>query len=259
LQLAKFGIKTVSVRSLPISMVQGHWPKPVTFAPGLTAPYPTTPNILPLQLLKIGMTVIAGIPAELTTMAGRRLRTAILGEMEEVGVTLCALATYANGYSQYITTKEEYDKQHYEGASVLFGPQTLAVYIEHYRQLTQQLQRGERIQTGLRPPYLFNTIPVLRRLTVRNLSASSISVSFFKQSSRLMLWSFAKTKIAPNRDQVIVLPRHIDQAKARLSNRQIIEQIRIHDLVTITIDGIAVISKYSPPAYPTSQDGVYPM
>ena len=45
------------------------------------------------------------------------------------------LSTYANDYAQYITTKEEYDMQHYEGASTPFGPQTLAAYTQAYEQL----------------------------------------------------------------------------------------------------------------------------
>lgn len=39
-----------------------------------------------------------------------------------------AVSNYTNGYSGYVTTAEEYAAQHYEGASTLYGPNTLAAY-----------------------------------------------------------------------------------------------------------------------------------
>src|SRR5580704_13633016 len=48
-------------------------------------------------------------------MAGRRLRVAVLDALIETEAKHLTMATYANDYSQYVTTKEEYDMQHYEG------------------------------------------------------------------------------------------------------------------------------------------------
>jgi neutral ceramidase len=42
---------------------------------------------------------------------------------------------YANAYSGYVTTPEEYDLQHYEGASTLYGPHTLAAYRQTFGML----------------------------------------------------------------------------------------------------------------------------
>ena len=81
-----------------------------------------------MQLLRVGTFAVLGIPGELTTMAGRRLRTTVLDAMSAAGVRYVALGTYANEYSQYVTTIEEYASQQYEGASTLFGPHTLAAY-----------------------------------------------------------------------------------------------------------------------------------
>ena len=68
-------------------------------------------------------------------MAGRRLRDTILNELKGTDVKYLAMAAYANDYSQYVTTKEEYDMQHYEGASNLFGPFTLHAYQQEFRKL----------------------------------------------------------------------------------------------------------------------------
>ncbi|WP_039780173.1 neutral/alkaline non-lysosomal ceramidase N-terminal domain-containing protein [Acaryochloris sp. CCMEE 5410] len=106
-------------RKLTRDFVDGHAPKPIAFAPGLadseTDYYPITPKEVPIQILKIGNLVLTGIPGEITTMAGRRLRSTVQAALK---ADYLALATYANAFSQYITTFEEYQAQHYEGASL---------------------------------------------------------------------------------------------------------------------------------------------
>jgi neutral ceramidase len=132
-------------------MKQGHKPKPIVLAQGLAEPHPLSPQVLPLQIIKIGNLVLAGIPAEITTMAGRRLKEAILGSLSETGINYLALATYANAYAGYITTKEEYDVQHYEGASTHFGPYTLMAFQQEFRKLARALKVGKKVLAGPNP------------------------------------------------------------------------------------------------------------
>lgn len=40
------------------------------------------------------------------------------------------IAGLTNTYSSYVTTREEYAAQRYEGASTIFGPSTLDAYIQ---------------------------------------------------------------------------------------------------------------------------------
>lgn len=79
----------------------------------------------PVQLLRIGQLYLIGIPAEVTIVAGLRLRrtvAAIVGaELRDVLV-----AGYSNGYLHYVTTPEEYEEQRYEGGSTMFGRWELA-------------------------------------------------------------------------------------------------------------------------------------
>jgi neutral ceramidase len=99
--------------------------KPVVVQGGLIG---WLPNILPVQLVQIGHVAIVALPAEFTTMAGHRVRKQLEKSMEKYGVKAVIFAGYANGYSSYVTTEEEYALQHYEGASTLFGPKTLRAY-----------------------------------------------------------------------------------------------------------------------------------
>ena len=49
-------------------------------------PYQWHPEIVDLQLLRIGQLVIAAVPGEFSTMAGRRLREMIENESEGLGM-----------------------------------------------------------------------------------------------------------------------------------------------------------------------------
>lgn len=129
-------------------MRQGHFPKPIVLAQGLAEPYPLSPEVLPLQIIRIGNLVLLGIPFELTTMAGRRLRESMLGILESVGINNLVLATYANAYAGYVTTKEEYDIQHYEGASTHFGPYTLMALQQEFGKLAAAMKTEKNISAG---------------------------------------------------------------------------------------------------------------
>jgi neutral ceramidase len=131
----------ISLDSTPVSelsdeQVAGHHPKPIAIYPK-----DFVPTQLPMQILKIGNLVIPAIPAELTTMAGRRFKQSTLEAFAGTEVQYLALGTYSNAYSQYITTKEEYEHQSYEGASTLFGPYTLEAYQQIFLELAKRLKQ----------------------------------------------------------------------------------------------------------------------
>lgn len=132
-------------------MKKGHFPKPIILAQGLAEPYPLSPEVLPLQIIRIGNLILLGTPFELTTMAGRRLRESILELLKSSGIDQLILATYANGYSGYVTTKEEYDVQHYEGASTHFGPHTLMALQQEFGKLASDMKDGKSVPTGPEP------------------------------------------------------------------------------------------------------------
>lgn len=102
------------------------------------------PNIVATQLALIGNVAIAAVPGEFTTMSGRRLRNAVKevlienGADEDVRVIVGGLS---NIYSDYIATPEEYQIQRYEGASTIYGPHTLTIYVEQYKKLANALMK----------------------------------------------------------------------------------------------------------------------
>ncbi len=106
---------------------------------GITRQTPWEPEVLQIQIVVIGQLAIVGIPAEITTIAGQRLRKTIADVLKERGVTEVMLSPYANGYSGYITTYEEYQCQAYEGGHTVFGKWTLAAYQTKFSALAKEL------------------------------------------------------------------------------------------------------------------------
>jgi neutral ceramidase len=120
-----------------------HFPKPILLDVGeMTSPYLWTPNVVDVQVLRVGQLVIIVSPGEATTMAGRRWKEAIHESAASLALSgsssvdpVVVIGGPANSYTHYIATPEEYGIQRYEGASTLYGPYTLNAYINltlHY-------------------------------------------------------------------------------------------------------------------------------
>lgn len=124
-------------------------PKAILFATGLAKP-PAQEQVLPLGLVRIGQLVLVVGPAEFTTMAGRRIRAAVA---EELGVAphYVVIAGYANDYAGYVTTREEYESQQYEGGHTLYGPWTEAGYRQEYVRLARALKTGQPVESRSTP------------------------------------------------------------------------------------------------------------
>ncbi len=111
-----------------------HGAKPILLDVGeITRPYLWTPNVVDVQILRVGQLLITVSPGEATTMAGRRWKAAIKREADGMGLSedpaIVVLGGPANSYTHYIATEEEYAVQRYEGASTLYGPHTLNAHI----------------------------------------------------------------------------------------------------------------------------------
>ncbi|MFD2229839.1 neutral/alkaline ceramidase [Alkalimarinus sediminis] len=142
-----------------------HAPKAVLIAQGKTTPYPWTPEVLPLSLHKIGQLGILAVPAEFTIMSGRRLMNTVESVLSEQ-LDYTVVAGLSNAYSGYVTTKEEYDIQHYEGGSTHFGPWTLAAYQQSFYQLAaNMLPAGQSPAPNLQPVPFPAIEPIPRDLT----------------------------------------------------------------------------------------------
>ncbi|WP_170136305.1 neutral/alkaline ceramidase [Nannocystis exedens] len=119
-----------------------HEEKTILLPVGRMLPYPWSPTILPAQVLRLGGLAIIPAPFEITTISGRRLRSSVLAALAGTGVTRAVIAGLSNGYSSYVTTREEYAIQHYEGAFTQFGPWTLAAWQQEFSAVAEALRDG---------------------------------------------------------------------------------------------------------------------
>ncbi|MEU4390297.1 neutral/alkaline ceramidase [Kribbella sp. NPDC023855] len=110
-----------------------------------------TPDIVPIQLVKLGQFHLVAVPGEVTIVAGLRLRRTVAAELG-VSIENVLIQGYANAYAQYVTTPEEYQLQQYEGGSTLFGKYTLPAYQQEFAGLAKALKAGTPVPIGTHPP-----------------------------------------------------------------------------------------------------------
>lgn len=116
-----------------------HFPKPIPWFIDIgETSLLSSPEILPISIVKIGQMGLLAVPAEFTITSGRRLKDTV-SQVPDTGLEHLVIAGYANSFSGYVATKEEYDLQHYEGASTHFGPWTLAAYQQAFDILAKSL------------------------------------------------------------------------------------------------------------------------
>ena len=97
------------------------------------------PRVLPLQVLRLGDTVLAGVPFEVTMGAGRRFEAAMRAGTDGAGIERVVVSSVANEYFGYVTTPEEYELQYYEGGHTLYGDETQPFLQAHLARLATEV------------------------------------------------------------------------------------------------------------------------
>ena len=102
----------------------------------------------PLQIMRFGSLAIAGVPFELTYEQANRITAVLEKTLAPAGVKKVIISTHANAYSQYVTTREEFAAQHYEGSTCLFGPWSGAALTQELDKLAQGIVSGVKADKG---------------------------------------------------------------------------------------------------------------
>jgi neutral ceramidase len=111
------------------------------------------PSYAQVMVLRLGNRVIGAVPAEVTTMAGRRMREQMLASARAAGlpVTAALILGHANGYMEYVTTAEEYTAQYYEGGSTIYGPGEAAMFGRVLGRLAAAVSTGDSLPATAAP------------------------------------------------------------------------------------------------------------
>ncbi|WP_083666344.1 neutral/alkaline ceramidase [Saccharomonospora sp. CUA-673] len=112
--------------------------------------YPWVQEKFPVQLMRVGELYLVGVPGEATVASGLRLRQTVA---DAVGADLdnVLVAGFSNAYFHYVTTPEEYDAQHYEGGSTLFGRWQLPALQQTAHGLATAMRDGKNVPIGDTP------------------------------------------------------------------------------------------------------------
>ncbi|XP_073992956.1 neutral ceramidase isoform X2 [Rhodnius prolixus] len=134
-------------------------PKPILLSTGeMNFPFEWQPSVVSTQLVQLGFIAIACVPGEFTTMSGRRLREKVASCLGLDHPERVIIAGLCNTYSDYITTPEEYQVQRYEGASTIFGPHTLTIYLNQFSKLAEHIKKNTTPSPGPEVPESFSDL-----------------------------------------------------------------------------------------------------
>lgn len=117
-------------------------PKDIFLLTGKLKPHPWLPNIIPLQIFRIGTVTLIGVPGEITTVGGETLRAVVTNALGNKDMSQVIIAGLSNTYTGYITTHEEYEQQVYEGGFTVYGPWTLSAYLQGFHDLANEMQHN---------------------------------------------------------------------------------------------------------------------
>ena len=101
----------------------------------------TLPQVFQFGVYRLGDVLIGSVPVEPTTEVGALIRETILMSAPD-GVERAIAVSLANGYSSYVASAEEYEAQHYEGGSTLYGPGTAEMLAYELGRLATSLRSG---------------------------------------------------------------------------------------------------------------------
>jgi neutral ceramidase len=117
---------------------------------------------IPVQLVRLGQLYLIGVPAEVTIVAGLRLRRAVAA-IAGAPLAHVLVAGYSNGYVHYVTTPEEYAGQRYEAGSTMYGKWELAALVQTASRLASAMRDGVPVERGTPPPDLSERVKPGRR------------------------------------------------------------------------------------------------
>jgi hypothetical protein len=103
-------------------------------------------------VVRIGSRLIAGMPAEVTTMAARQMRDSMVRAIRIPGrVEHALVVSVTNGFLEYVTTSDEYAAQYYEGGSTLYGPASAVMFARALAGLVRTLSAGDSLPDRAAP------------------------------------------------------------------------------------------------------------
>lgn len=100
------------------------------------------PQAVPLTALRLGDRMLVTWPGEATVGVGRMVRAGVLAATQAAGIKQVVFTGYAGEYLDYWTTPQEYEAQHYEGGSTVYGEYASVLVSNAIVDLASRLVQG---------------------------------------------------------------------------------------------------------------------
>ncbi|WP_188113584.1 neutral/alkaline non-lysosomal ceramidase N-terminal domain-containing protein [Nocardioides humilatus] len=101
------------------------------------------PQDVPLTALRLGDRMLVTWPGEATVGVGKLVRNSVLATTAASGIKQVVFTGYAGEYLDYWTTPQEYEAQHYEGGSTVYGQYASLLVRDAIVDLAGRLVRGQ--------------------------------------------------------------------------------------------------------------------
>lgn len=123
------------------------WKRPAPDVAQDLSPTRDFPLSFTLQAIRVNDLLLVTVPGAMTTELGQRLKQVILQTAQQTNQTTTHVAVVglANQYASYFTTPEEYELQHYEGASTLYGPASGLLVIARLIHLVEHMASSHTV------------------------------------------------------------------------------------------------------------------
>lgn len=140
------------------------------------------PETAQLTMVRIGDALFASVPAEITTVLGRKMKSTMARSVTGWTPRHYAVIGLANGFLQYVTTEAEYQRQDYESGSNLYGPKTGAFLVRRLGELAARIPGSDQVASPVveigpitaypGPPSSIMASPTAGPLAVKDLSVT---------------------------------------------------------------------------------------
>ncbi len=124
---------------------------------------PWAPPVLPFQVIALGPIMIVAVPGEITTTSAKRLKQAILNQLQNSTIERVIISSYSNAFMGYITTPEEYATQSYEAGHTIFGSGTLRGIIKGFEGVVDQFKNNKQAPSKTVTPFHYPADELARR------------------------------------------------------------------------------------------------
>jgi neutral ceramidase len=152
------------------------------------------PHHLLAQIMIIDNMILLPLPLEITCEAGKRMSNHIQLLAQQMGLSHIRYVlpgSCANGYWGYVTTKEEYQMQYYEGGHTLYGPNTRKFMSEVHGDLLKKLIRsGSKGDLISNCSYEMNANSYYTQATMSALQFSQLRSPVYVSDAQPPYWSF---------------------------------------------------------------------